>query len=53
MRALARLRTPVDAFFDTVTVNDENPARRVNRLRLLSELRATMQTVADFSKVQG
>ena len=53
MRALARLRPPVDAFFDKVTVNAEDPAIRLNRLRLLGALRATMLTVADFSKVGG
>ncbi|HEX4767862.1 MAG TPA: glycine--tRNA ligase subunit beta [Lichenihabitans sp.] len=53
MRALARLRPPVDAFFDKVTVNADDPALRLNRLRLLGALRATMLTVADFSKVGG
>ena len=53
MRVLARLRPPVDAFFDRVTVNADDPALRLNRLRLLNALRATMLTVADFSKVGG
>ena len=53
MRGLSRLRAPVDAFFDKVTVNDDNAARRVNRLSLLNELRAVMQGVADFGKVTG
>ena len=53
MRAMARLRPPVDAFFDKVTVNAEDPALRVNRLRLLNALRRTTLTVADFSKVAG
>lgn len=53
MRALARLRAPVDAFFDKVTVNADDPNLRINRLRLLNELRAAMHTVADFSKVAG
>ncbi len=53
MRALARLRAPVDAFFTDVTVNDENPRVRKNRLQLLNELRSAMHTVADFSKIQG
>jgi glycyl-tRNA synthetase beta chain len=39
MRALATLRAPVDAFFLDVTVNDPDPQTRVNRLRLLNELR--------------
>ncbi len=53
MRALARLRAPVDTFFTTVTVNDADPARRLNRLRLLNRLRAATREVADFSKVAG
>ncbi len=53
MRALALLRPPVDAFFEHVTVNADDPALRLNRLRLLNALRATMLTVADFSKVGG
>ncbi len=53
MRALAQLRLPVDAFFEHVTVNADDPALRRNRLRLLHALRATMLTVADFSKVGG
>ena len=53
MRALAALRAPVDAFFLDVTVNDPDPAKRLNRLRLLNELREAMHGVADFSKVAG
>jgi glycyl-tRNA synthetase beta chain len=53
MRALAALRAPVDGFFLDVTVNDPNPATRLNRLRLLNELREAMHAVADFSKVAG
>jgi glycyl-tRNA synthetase beta chain len=53
MRALATLRAPVDAFFLDVTVNADDPALRLNRLRLLSELREAMHAVADFSKVAG
>ena len=53
MRAMARLRPPVDAFFDKVTVNAEDAALRQNRLRLLSALRRSTLTVADFSKVAG
>ena len=53
MRALATLRRPVDAFFDTVTVNSDDAALRVNRLKLLSEIRATMNRVADFSQIEG
>ena len=53
MRALATLRAPVDAFFLDVTVNADDPALRLNRLRLLGELRDAMHAVADFSKVAG
>ncbi len=53
MRALSRLRAPVDAFFTDVTVNDSNPLVRKNRLQLLNELRSAMHTVADFSKISG
>ncbi|MGO9417993.1 glycine--tRNA ligase subunit beta [Roseiarcus sp.] len=53
MRPLASLRAPVDAFFLDVTVNADDPALRMNRLRLLSELRDAVHAVADFSKVAG
>ncbi len=53
MRALAELRPAVDAFFDKVTVNAEDPALRENRLKMLAELRAATATVADFSKIEG
>ncbi|BDV34938.1 glycine--tRNA ligase subunit beta [Methylocystis iwaonis] len=53
MRALSKLREPVDEFFDKVTVNAENADLRLNRLRLLAELRRVMMGVADFGKVAG
>jgi glycyl-tRNA synthetase beta chain len=53
MAELARLRRPVDDFFDKVTVNCDDPALRENRLRLLSAIRATMNRVADFSQIEG
>ncbi len=54
MRALAALRGPLDAFFDKVTVNvQDNPGLRLNRLKLLNQIRATMDRVADFSKIEG
>jgi len=53
MRALATLRAPVDAFFLDVTVNADDSALRLNRLRLLNELREATHAVADFSKVAG
>ncbi|MBB3930606.1 glycyl-tRNA synthetase beta chain [Kaistia hirudinis] len=53
MAALARLRAPVDAFFDKVLVNAEDAAVRVNRLKLLTAIRDATLAVADFSKVGG
>jgi len=53
MAALARLRRPVDAFFDKVTVNADEPALRINRLKLLALIGSAMGRVADFSKVEG
>lgn len=53
MTALAELRGPIDRFFDTVTVNDQDPALRENRLLLLSNIRAVMDSVADFSRIEG
>ncbi len=53
MGALANLRAPIDAFFDRVTVNDADPSLRANRLRLLSTIRATLNAVADFSKIEA
>jgi glycyl-tRNA synthetase beta chain len=53
MRALSRLRQPVDAFFDKVTVNAEDPTLRANRLRLLNDIREATRTVADFSRIEG
>ncbi len=53
MRALAALRAPVDAFFLGVTVNIDDAGLRLNRLRLLGELRGAVRTVADFSKIGG
>jgi glycyl-tRNA synthetase beta chain len=53
MSAMALLRAPVDVFFDSVTVNTQEPGLRENRLRLLNRIRATTLTVADFSKIEG
>jgi glycyl-tRNA synthetase beta chain len=53
MIALARLRAPIDAFFDTTTVNVENAAVRRNRLCLLNRIRTVMNRVAIFSAVEG
>jgi glycyl-tRNA synthetase beta chain len=53
MRALAELRPAVDAFFDKVTVNADDPALRENRLKLLNMLRRATREVADFSRIEG
>jgi glycyl-tRNA synthetase beta chain len=53
MEAMARLRGPVDIFFDAILVNAEDPALRENRLNLLNAIRATMHSVADFSRIAG
>ena len=53
MDAMAGLRAPVDAFFEKVIVNDPAPELRRNRLRLLARLRAAMDAVADFSKIEA
>ena len=53
LSALATLRAPVDAFFETVTVNASDPELRLNRLRLLNRLCTTMHRLADFSRIEG
>ena len=53
MSEMAKLRAPVDEFFDFVTVNTQEADLRANRLRLLARVRATTLTVADFSKIVG
>jgi glycyl-tRNA synthetase beta chain len=53
MTVMARLRGPVDAFFEKVTVNATDKKLRENRLLLLSRLRASLHSVADFSKIEG
>jgi glycyl-tRNA synthetase beta chain len=51
LRTLAGLRVPVDAFFEGVMVNADDPALRLNRLALLGSLHATMNRVADLSRL--
>jgi glycyl-tRNA synthetase beta chain len=51
LQALAALKTPVDAFFDAVMVNAEDPALRANRLALLRALHGAMNQVADLSRL--
>ena len=53
MRAMAKLRSHVDAFFDKVTVNVDDKTLRENRLKLLNEIRAATRAVADFSRIEG
>jgi glycyl-tRNA synthetase beta chain len=51
LKTLAALKSPVDAFFDKVMVNAEDPALRANRLGLLAVLHAAMNRVADLSRL--
>jgi glycyl-tRNA synthetase beta chain len=53
MRAMAKLRPHVDAFFDEVTVNAPEPEVRANRLRLLNGIRTATRAVADFARIEG
>ncbi|TCT02593.1 glycine--tRNA ligase subunit beta [Aquabacter spiritensis] len=53
MAALSHLRGPVDAFFEAVTVNATDGELRVNRLRLLDEIRDATRVIADFDRIEG
>lgn len=53
MALMARLRAPVDAFFEKVTVNAEEADLRANRLRLLADIRSLTRTIADFDRIEG
>ncbi len=53
MSELSGLHGPIDAFFDKVIVNTDDEALRLNRLKLLNQIRLTMNSVADFSKIEG
>jgi glycyl-tRNA synthetase beta chain len=53
MGCMVRIRAPLDAFFDKVTVNAAEPDLRRNRLRLLHKVRSTMDRIADFAKIEG
>jgi len=54
MAAFADLRQPIDSFFEKVTVNvADKPDLRLNRLKLLNQIRTTMDSVADFSRIEG
>ena len=50
---LSSLKEPVDAFFEAVQVNSDNPTVRRNRLNLLSDIRKLVGSVADLTKVEG
>jgi len=51
--AFAKLRAPVDTFFDTIRVNTDDPELRKNRLRFLDKIRTRFLILADFSKIEG
>ncbi|WP_296994562.1 glycine--tRNA ligase subunit beta [Thalassospira sp. UBA1131] len=53
MTEFARLREPVDAFFEKVTVNSDNADERANRLKLLAQIRTALHDIADFSKIES
>jgi glycyl-tRNA synthetase beta chain len=53
MAELAKLRAPIDAFFDTVQVNADSEVIRRNRLNLLHRIRAACAPVADLTKIEG
>ena len=53
MAALASLRYPIDAFFEEVTVNDDDPAKRSARLDLLARFTRAVHEVADFGRIEG
>jgi len=53
MAALASLRSPIDSFFDHVTVNDPDKGKRARRLNLLMRFRDAVHRVADFSRIEG
>ncbi|MHA1545796.1 MAG: DALR anticodon-binding domain-containing protein, partial [Alphaproteobacteria bacterium] len=53
LSALAQLREPVDRFFESVTVNADNPDMRTNRLKMLAQIRQTTARIADFSRIEG
>jgi glycyl-tRNA synthetase beta chain len=53
MAQLASLREPVDSFFDSIKVNDDNKDLRANRLGLLSKLKIQTELIGNFSKIEG
>jgi glycyl-tRNA synthetase beta chain len=53
LQYLSGLRSPLDAFFEKVTINSTNPVLRRSRLGQLALLRSRMHLIADFSKIEG
>ncbi|MEM1277726.1 MAG: glycine--tRNA ligase subunit beta [Pseudomonadota bacterium] len=53
MTEMASLRVPIDAFFEHVTVNADDPALRLNRLRLLARIGQVMRQVAIWDAIEG
>ena len=53
MQNLAKLRSPIDAFFTYVTVISDDSAVKENNLRLLLLIRDTARQIADFEAIQG
>lgn len=52
MTQLSGMRSIVDLFFETVTVNADEPGLRNNRLQLLKRLRSLTDRAADFSRLE-
>jgi glycyl-tRNA synthetase beta chain len=53
MNALAALRAPIDAFFEKTLVNCEDKELRANRLRLLASIKGSVDSIANFSLIEG
>jgi glycyl-tRNA synthetase beta chain len=53
MGAMAKLRAPIDAFFEAVQINTDNQIVRRNRLNLLAKIRDTCISVADLTRLDG
>jgi glycyl-tRNA synthetase beta chain len=53
MAAMATLRAPIDAFFESVQINADNQILRRNRLNLLARIRDTCLRVADLTRIEG
>ena len=53
MAAIANLRAPIDAFFESVQINSDNQILRRNRLNLLHRIREAGRGIADFTRIEG